>query len=85
MSELNKNLLLEIYDSERLAEASQIVLNGKNITKIEANAFKGLVKLKKLFLLDNKISLIELNAFRHLSNLRELYLNHNNLKEINSF
>ena len=71
-SECNCNQLID----------SSIYIDGKNITSIDGNTFKGLLSLKVLSMPNNLLKSIEENTFSGLTNLETLWLCKNQLESI---
>ena len=65
-------------------QSNMIILNDKNISKINPNTFTDLTNLVGLYLQNNELTSLESSIFNGLNKLEELHLNNNKLTFLDS-
>lgn len=81
---LDRRILADCFNIRDSASPSEIILNWKNISHIEATTFWPFVSLLKINIYSNRLTSLEPSSFRGLGELRELRMQFNHLRVLPS-
>lgn len=77
---LDRRILADCFNVRDSERTSEIILNWKNISRIEATTFWPFVRLRKINIYSNRLTSLEPSSFRGLGELRELRMQFNHLR-----